>query len=317
MCWASALSTPARAQPEMPRAQLVYEVGEHNDECPDEAALRAEIARRLDADPFTDAADIIVRVTIERTPSGYAASIRVTRGGETIGSRELETKRSCATLGRAVALAVTLVLLADDDEPAPAPAAREPPRASQRARPAPTPVAHLAADETPTRPTATTTEVGATMGAHVGLLPTPGDSVGVQARLRWSRWSFGAELAWSPPAETALAGGDLRASLLSGAFSPCWHRASWGLCGVGTVGVLRAEGTGYTTNSAATTPYVGAGARATWELSLTSRLAARVRIDMNATLVRARLSATGSPAGEWSAPPGSAAAGLSLVGRFQ
>jgi hypothetical protein len=301
----------ALAEPAVSPAQLVYEVGDRADECPDEAALRREVAQRLGADPFTADADAIVRVTIDRTDAGYAATVIVISDGDAVGSRDLHTSRSCAVLGRAVALAVTLVLPALQDEPFP----RSPKPDAELALP-PMPVGRVEAVVTPAPPMTRTTEIGATVCGHVGLLPGAGDAVSLEARLRWSRWSFGAELGWNPPAAAPIAGGEIRASLLSGGFSPCWHGPRFGLCAVGAFGVLRSEGVDFSTTSTATTPYAAAGARVIWEVELTDHVAARARLDANATLLRARLHATGSPAGDWSAPPASAAAGISIVGRF-
>ena len=79
---------------------------------------------------------------------------------------------------------------------------------------------------------------------------------------------------------------------------------------------MRSEGRGYSTDASATTPYAAAGTRLSWEHRLRDRLTARARLDVNATLIRARLHATGTPAGDWTAPPASAAVGVSLIGRF-
>jgi hypothetical protein len=123
-----------------------------------------------------------------------------------------------------------------------------------------------------------------------GLAPrvTFGARAGVQ--MRRARWSIGLE-GWTalPTASDIEGGGQLRASLVSGAVVPCFE--AWTglrLCGLGSLGSLRTESSGIAAPRAERVLHAAAGGRVgfAWPLGRSFELTAQA--DVAATLNRPR-----------------------------
>ncbi len=338
MVLAAALAFPGRAlaQPEAPRAVLVYERTDAAGACPGDALVRSLVAARLGADPFGDEAPVRVMVQVDRGAAGYRASIRIEAGGQVRGSRALRADRDCEALARAIALSVSL-LLEVLDAPAPAPDRQAPavepeeaaaePEAAVRAQapdaeiPPPAivspPAPLLLVDRAPERRRATAGELAVSAGGQAGLLPAAGSIIGIQGRIRRGQRSLAIEGRWALPASDALAGGRVTASLLSGTVGACASFRQIGACALASGGALYGHGDGFDSSSTALAPYAAAGGRLYWEQAMTTGLALRTQVEVSASLVRTRLRVTGMPTGEWTAPPAAVGVEMALVRRFE
>jgi len=337
MALAAALAMPGRAvaQPDAPRAVLVYERTEAARSCPGEALVRSLVATRLGADPFGGEAPVRVMVLVDRGRGGYLASIQIGADGQVRGTRTLRADHDCEALARAIALSVSLLLEAEvpaADQQAPA-VDQEGPAADQEVRPpaqaadveSPAPplvVANLPSpvmivDSAPTRRRGIAGELAVSAGGQAGLLPAAGTIIGVQGRIRRGHRSLAIEGRWALPASNELAGGRVTASLLSGTVGACGSFRQFGGCALASLGALYGHGDGFDSSSAALTPYAAAGGRLYWEQAMKAGFSLRTQVDASAALVRTRLRVTGMPMGEWTAPPVALGLEMALVRRFE
>jgi len=319
-------AAPRSVTAQIRTASLDYQRGEGADDCPDEQAIRDAVVARLGADPFATTAAVHIRVEVTGGPAGYRADVAVRDGERDAGNRELRAGRRCDELIGAVGLVVAMVV----DPGAPTrpqsplpleapdlPGAVEPPAPQRRdlERPPPT---QFDAEIAAARPPASGggAELAVCAGAHAGVLPRSGTSLGAQLMLRRGGAAGLAEAAWLPPASVGLAGGRVSGELWQAALGGCRLAGRLGVCALASLGVLRGRGQEYPTRAAVMVPHAAATLRLSWERALGPRSALRVQVDGSVALLRPRLVVTGEPSGAWTAPALSAGAGLALVSRF-
>lgn len=144
---ALALATFAQAVATGPRhgARLAWARGLGADSCVGAVGLEEDVKARLGFDPFSLPPDIAVEGVATRTADGFRADLSFRdASGASLGRRKLESHaRDCATLGEAVAVAISVAIDPDvsgavlphvDDLPVePPPPPPPPPRAAPRA----------------------------------------------------------------------------------------------------------------------------------------------------------------------------------------
>lgn len=303
---AALVASRAIAAPAPSRLSFAREVGAER--CPDESALRAEVAARLGADPFVAVADREVVARIDRQGGRLHGLVELRTSGRVQGSRDLAIdSEDCAELVRAMALALAIALDPEHADtsatpppatPSPAPLPVTPPPAA----PAPRPTAAPSRPPEPPGPRVVP-EVGASVAIATGLAPSTAIGFGAFVGVRRGAFSLAAEGRRDLPAT----GDGVRAALLAGSLVPC-ARFRWMLgCAVGSVGRMEAEGR---TEGRAT--WAAAGIRVGAELPLDARWFVRAHADALATLRRIELRLDG--ASVWTTPPlvGSAAVALGL-----
>ncbi|WP_437666932.1 hypothetical protein [Sorangium sp. So ce1182] len=333
------------AAPEPPRAAIRLDLvqGPGTEGCPGEAYLRAEVARRLGADPFQDDADApqVITVRIAREGPEIVASLALRDSdGQTRWADGFGTRSPCHELLSGVALAIAAQLL-DAPEPAPPPPERSPPpepppAAPSRPEPSP-PQARRAAPEPPrgaglpqarSRPEAAPApaerpRLEAGLGATLGLGITPGAAAGMtlSVGVRRSGWSFAIE----GRGLVALAQEVKEMTISTRAFTAtgvgCLHDHHLFGCGVATVGLVRFVPGHPWDMTLRDDPLFSAGARLGSDWPLSDRWSARVYAETTAIVADAVLRRQGGrrdTAGSltWSSPPIGAALGLGITATY-
>lgn len=307
-----------RADSTSPPATLHYEVAVG---CADRSAFQAQLVSRLGADPFVSAAALDVWVRVKRTSHGYKAVLELSRNGDEVGLRSFSST-SCATALRATGLAIVLLLATQSrEEPLPDEGPAASPVEPLRSASAPrvemqNPLSITASTRTNPAEPRVRAEGYAMLGATVGVLPSTAEALSVGARFRRNDWSLGFEASRHGAGAAPIADGQVESRLWAGATVVCRHAGEVAFCGVLTGGVMMSQGRELATETLARTPYAAMGTRATWDYPLGSRFVVRVSADISATVLRARLQVTGTPMGEWTAPPVAGGIGMSLVGRL-
>jgi hypothetical protein len=219
------------------------------EDCPDGAAL-ADRVRSMRGEARGDpAASYDVRFTLDER--GLSASIRAS--GSTSARVLRDRGPSCSALAQATA--VTLALLLDSDaaetpEPAPALVVASVPPADELPE---TPIL-----EEPSRARATFSLGGGVLaGVIAPVVPAFTADAGIEL-LRF-RTSVGALAVF--PQTTELAPGVVRQSLVTGFARSCLapyrdRRLRFDVCSGVYAGVLKGEGSGYTRNESASTPWL-------------------------------------------------------------
>ncbi|WP_437971477.1 hypothetical protein WMF04_20170 [Sorangium sp. So ce260] len=206
--------------------------------CPDEAFLRAEVARRLGADPFQDDAERVLTVHIAREGPELTASMALRdREGETQWAEAFGTRSGCEQLLSGVALAIVAQLLGVPEQASPPPAPSPPPPQAHRAAPAPPRPAEP--PQAPPQPDRLRLEAG--LGATLGLGITPGAAAGMTLSLgvRWSDWSVAMEGRGLVSLAHEVEAVPLRTSAFTAAAVACLRGRRLFGCGVATAGVVR------------------------------------------------------------------------------
>lgn len=281
--------------------------------CMDAARLAAAVNERWDRPVFVDEgkADLVLSGRAERAARGFVAIIELSReGGESLGSRRLETRSSdCKTLDDSVALAVGLMLdvsrarVAEErrEQRAAALAAASSAGKSEAPPPSPPPAERLfdgppivvPPPKEPSRPFTFEPWLGGELA--FGLLPPL--AFGARAGVSIAPPGFARiEIAGSwfaPVDERESAERGVRLSALSVDLGLCvdeWKQGAVRLHGCITerVGRVRASGFGLTQPETAGDLLVGAGLREVGILSLTPELALRAGVALEVPLVRYR-----------------------------
>lgn len=223
---------------------LHYDVEPSLRNCPSRAVLRADIARQLGYEPFTDppsSANFDVHIKISRDEPGLRARIDWSDEAHTPrGERRLEAEDDdCAELARGVVFAVAVQLQLRDFE--------QPPPPSLEPKPAPPPTAKLPAT-TPAMP-APTAELAVLMG--VGALARAGSQPGVAAALRafaslrGRAWAVSADAyATMPTTAQAPEGASISAQELGAGAASCLRHRVFDACALGTLMLVSVRGQG-------------------------------------------------------------------------
>ena len=311
--------------------RLVYARTQSAADCPDEAALSAAVAARLGYEPFSPWGDQTILATITRNGGVLLGRAElIDHDGIAQGSREVRlSKPACDELILALALAISITLdPLHVEAPLPAPAPVPPPLvdATERVVPpsepatAPSPPVALP-DRTPTRshealPAPVTWHVaGAAIGAlNVGPQFVMGGRLGVTARR--GGWSLGIE-AWGtlPSTQATSQAGEVRVRLMAAALTPCRHLAGgFSLCGLGSLGALRAEGRGVEAPRAENVLHATVGGRGSFVWPLGSAFELLAHAELAATLNRPRFQL--NDAEVWRPGPVLAVVGIGAAARF-
>jgi hypothetical protein len=271
--------------------RLEYARGADAVTCPDREALRAAVTKRLGYDPFFPVARQAVAVEIVVRGHQLVANMRLLDDNGIIqGSRELSDELgNCDELVASLALAISIALdpsaaLGDTPqappEPAPPPEAPEIHEAKENAPTAkdPTPKAPLsnAASSSASTPRARAEAAWVFRAAPAlsfGQLPSTAVGARLGAGLRRQAAEIAAELSvWLPAARTSARGGQVQASLIAASVTPCYRAARLALCGIASLGQLRAEGRDLPTGSHDHSLYGALGVRLEVRQALTRSL---------------------------------------------
>ena len=250
-------SPPAQTTPPPP-SPLDVSRGSDVQDCPDAAHLADDIARirGVDAAPATTG----YSVEFARSGSGLSAAIR--RGPARTNVRLLEARgQTCAALAHAVA--VTLALLFDSDKiggPEAKPEEVKPPEPVPIAAPSPTPVIEEPRQERKRRREATITLGGSGL---FGVLRPASPGLTGELGLEIGRWRTGLGVMWMFPQTLELGPGTVRESLVSGSMRVCYapwrsDRLRFDVCSGALIGVVTAEGRGYSLDQTRTQPWLAA-----------------------------------------------------------
>jgi hypothetical protein len=274
--------------------------------CPDESALRQEIAQRIGYDPFAPAALERVSATITSSAGTFRGVVQYEdEAGQVRGARELDAN-DCAEL--VSSLALTVVILLDPPgahvapEPGPILTPFDPPR-----MPAPEPP-----PSRPSKPPAARARLRAGAGTlgSIGVAPAP--SVGLYAflGLQLERWGVDAEGRLDLPSSSDGA----RTSLVLGTLAPCRVQGPLHFCLTASFGALNGEGLGAGEPRSARTFYSTVGPRVGLELPITPAWRIHARVDATIPLTPTTLRQGGAEL--WTTPIVGAALGIGVTGHF-
>jgi len=330
-CWtAPALAGPGDA------TRLEYERSESAVNCPDRAALKSAVSKRLGYDPFFPAArqTILVEITDARDGDGLHAQMRLLDDqGIIMGSRELrDGSGHCDELVASLALAISIALdpsaaLEASPEPRPAPAepkADVPVTADANftvkgAEPRATDDARRTDQKTPKRATRPPQQAdtpalafrgSGVIGFGVGPATALAFRVGAGVGRHWFRIvaEFTDQLPTSRD-ETTF-GGSVRASLLAGSLAPCFVWRAFDACALAQLGGLRSEGRDVENASVSRSVSAALGGRAEYVPLLFDH----VRLLFNADVLKSLTPVTLQLAGKtlWTTPNVAAQAGVGV-----
>jgi len=254
---ALAVTASASADPPTAKASLSYERQSGAEACPDEAALREQVALRLGYDPFEPEAPHRVGVSITKGPRGLAARIttRDSRDGAP-ASRDLESEGDrCDELVQSIVLAVSLAI---DPLSFAHPRVASPPPEVEPER-SPAPEAESPPPPAPPPPSPWTLDLG--VAGRVGFGLVPGVSVGpfIELRVGQKRWALlavaGADLPTTGVTAAGSSGAGVEASLIRGGLGACTLLGWFSVCGRFDLGALQGSGTGEPIRTTDTTLY--------------------------------------------------------------
>jgi hypothetical protein len=278
--------------------RLEYARSDRAAACPDRAALKAAVSKRLGYDPFFPAARQTIVVEIVDVEGGLRAQMRlVDENGMIVGSRELREKaENCDELVASLALAISIAL--DPSAAlgeASASALNPDSAASKAAEASPESARESAAQEHPQKtsrgpiPQSTASlgdvdpiqlAIRASGFTDVGTAPAIAFGWRLGLDLGRKRYRLGAEFTQQLPASKELAeGGSARASLLAGTLAPCFVSDTLAGCGVLTLGALQTRGENIPYPSSQSTFYAALGARFEFTPRLSGNLQLLTQID--------------------------------------
>ncbi|WP_437869560.1 hypothetical protein [Sorangium sp. So ce363] len=335
----------ARAAPDAPRAAMRIEVvrGPGTESCPGDAFLRAEVARRLGADPFQDDAPQVLTVRIAQEGPELTALLALRDGaGDTRWADGFGARSGCEELLSGVALAIVARVVSAPEpaspppepsspppEPSPpepsSPPAASPPQA-QRARPEPPrpaepPQASSRPETAPAPPERLRLEAG--LGATLGQGITPGAAVGMTLSfgVRRHDWSMAVEGRGLVSLAQEVEAVPVRTRAFTAAALACRRGQTLFGCGVASIGVVRFVPRAPWTISSPGQPMLGVGPRfgGAWPLSdrwSAHAYAEAVWIVADAVLRRQKDGSEPPSPLTWSSPPVGAALGFGITAMY-
>ncbi|HEX8790217.1 MAG TPA: hypothetical protein VF765_04645 [Polyangiaceae bacterium] len=303
-----------------PTSRLVYSRSVDAGSCPDEQALRHEVAARVGYDPFFPWATRTIVAGITRREGAFVATVDlVDDQGLSHGARELRTDRGCDDLLGAMALAIAIAIdpqsLSRVGPPPPPPPS--PPPASE---PSVTTSSPVAAPEQPAPQASRASPWGVDASVGLvgsgGLAPSFAAGLALGAGVRWRMLSFSLEgLIDAPSISQAQGGGTVTTWLVLADVAPCVHFGSFLACALGQVGSMQASGNGVSDARSTSVPWWAAGGRLGAMVRLSDATSLRFRTDVVANLDRATLVLNGTNA--WQYPAVGASLGFDLVLHFR
>ena len=273
-------------------ARLVYLRSGTAENCPDQAALKKAVARRLGYDPFLLSAPHMIIAEVSGSASELRARARLLdETGIVLGSRELQGKGTdCAELVASLALAISLTLdpMAAASDPGP-----EPPEEPEVARSEPVePVTELPPPPLPpplrTMPVTASAEAKKTtslslqagMIGSFGWVPALSPAVELGLGLRHQSWSVGLDVVGvAPQTRTSAEGLSGRVWVAYAALSPCLWVHPVGVCALGTLGRYTGRGGGIDLPRSGSDLHAAAGLRMQAMLPLSGRWLLGVHAD--------------------------------------
>lgn len=283
--------------------------------CPDESALHQEVARRMGYDPFTpNAADHLVAETV-RVGSGLSSTLTfIDRKGVRRWVKDFAIRDdNCGALVAAMGSHIAYVYAASARPSSvlvPAPPAVLPP-----SPPPPLPVV----PPPPPEPAAARPlfEIGVSPALALGSAPAPAFGLRLQVGARWRPFSIAGELRWDAPASAdvqAVPGARITTTLLGGSLLPCGHVSYFMGCALITAGQMNGESAGLSVTKTDASAFVGAGARAGFELKFTENIGARLFAEGLVSIRNVRIVVDHAEA--WHTTPVTGSAGATLVAFF-
>jgi len=306
----------ARAQ-NRPGFRMEYERDPGAESCPDAAQLRARVAELVGEDPFAADGEHEVVCRVSRQGGRLTAEIEVRYAdSESRTRRVIESAAGeCGELADNAALVIAMAVnpfaariseLAMRTGPSRAVQAVDteiPGHGWDRARVA-RPLLRP-----PARSRETTGFARAAAGAALREGETLGARLVVGAGIRRGRRSAALEIMLDTADRVSgPAGGELTTRMGAATLVACTRGHGVGICGLGSVGWIRARGTGLADAQDSTTPHIRVGARLSGEVRLAPRLAFELFFDLLAAVSRTRLYIDDTPV--WESPLGSLAVGV-------
>jgi hypothetical protein len=293
-----------------PTARIVYTRAAGAAECPDETALREQVAERLGYDPFARRAVDRILIAIGKDDGVFHGALRYEDGsGRALGARDLDAA-DCAALVETLALTVVILL---DPPVASARSQKEPPANTE-----PAPVVTPIAAETPKPAPAAgpTTRLAPRVGAGIlgslNTLPSAGFGAYSFLGARMSRFSIDVESRIDFPSSDASAG--VRASRIVGTAAPCLHYGIAAACVAFSFGGFLGEALRPGEPRRGTTFYAAIGPRLALEVPLAPALALQPRVDVEFPVTPTTLRQGGIE--RWNTPPVGASGSVGVVGTF-
>jgi len=186
-------------------------------------------------------------VSFDRSGGAYRAEIVDDTAGRT---RRLEdTGAACGPLGQAVAVVVATMWSSERDEASPVPVPLPPP-APPRVEPAPTPP--------PVRVRNPRWVFGAGAAVAVAVVRPAAEALIADGAIEFAHGSLSIGALWIPVQRIDVTPGSIDVELIAGSLRGCaflGRETSFGFCAKILAGVLRAEGSGYTTDVERTRPW--------------------------------------------------------------
>jgi hypothetical protein len=307
-------TTAEAGEERLESATLSYVVSGAALRCPDEESFRRKVAARLGYQPFSTGGLHRVSVRLSATSTGLRGHAEVTRVGQSeSGVRDLdgavdECEPVTAALAVAVAIALDPVRSAQASEPPIDPHAQDVEPAPAPLTPAvvaaPAPAALPAADAVEPPAASRITLFGAA-GAVAGVGLTPGASAGGTIGVGLRRRALSVELsgrAEATPGPTRVDAGDrLEANAFSALLATCAHLRRASACGLGRIGVMQGMALDVKDPMLRTSTFGTLGARAGYEVALSTAVALRGLLSAELPLVRTSFVIDGRSV--WTAPP--------------
>jgi hypothetical protein len=261
--------------------------------CPAEPGLEDSVAARLGYRPFFgDAPDV---VEVEVTQDGGQIRARVERfdpQGLSLGRRLLASS-TCAELGPAIELALSITIdpLSLTRPPAPPPAP-------------------------PPKPPGPPIDFVATLGGMGagGFVPSLTGGPVIGAELRWPRFSIGLEGQDALPTTMPVGSGSAQVGVLTVGALPCLRLSWFGACAVVEAGATQVNGVQLQDAGHETTPFVAVGGRVLGDVHIWGPLGLRLQVDLLAPVSHTTVQAGSSDL--WTTPSVAADAGLLLAVRL-
>jgi hypothetical protein len=307
-------------------ARLVYQREPGAESCPSEEVLRAEVARRVGSNPFTDDAKRIIVCHVERT--GHTLRARIEVGNDILhlkAARELVSKQAdCQELSEALQVALSIAINpvvsivrvdSEKEEESAAPEIDPVKRRDTEAgrSPAQEPASAVVAS-TPTRP-GIELLIGADAAVAAGLNPGLSYATTVSIGFAGRRYSADADLRLVAPTSVSVGRGSLRVWQWAVLLATCAHRGAFSACLLGSGGEIYGNGQGFAISQKSQGPQVAAGARGAVEYPVAGRwLRLRAAVDLTVAVTRTHFAVGG--VGEWISPPAAATLAVGLAGAF-
>lgn len=290
-----------------PQVDLRYARGPGAQQCPDDAAVRAAVAKRLGYRPWQPGAQRTVEAHIQRQQEGLQATVvMVERSGQMLGSRTLHSPTGdCVELTARMTLAISIAIdprVMFRPVPLPPPPEQEPQSIAARTQPAP-PRTIPQLRTLPHVPYPFRSFGHVLVHTVVGAAPLPQPGLTVGGGLGWHGYSLVVEARADLPAYLVLPEGAVSITRIHAAVLPC--AAAWvvEVCGVGALGAQLVAASRDLGVGTGVLPWAAVGGRAALRWGPTPWLKLVAAADPELNLIQLNLTDTRSGARLWRAWP--------------